>query len=62
MSEQEINTVIKLINKIYFLEEEKWNDYNNDYDEFKKDIPKLEKELDLLSNIKKYLTKYKELL
>ena len=57
---EEINNAINTINKIYFLEEEKWNDYNNDYDEFKKDIPNLEKKLDLLYRIKKYLIKYKE--
>ncbi len=57
---EEINNAINTIDKIYFLEEEKWNDYNNDYDEFKKDIPNLEKKLDLLYRIKKYLIKYKE--
>ena len=39
---KEINNAINIIDKIYFLEENKWNDYQNDYDEFKKDIPKLE--------------------
>ena len=52
--EKEINNAINIIDKIYFLEEEKWNDYNNDYDEFKNDIPKLEKQLDLLIKFKKY--------
>jgi hypothetical protein len=56
--EKEINNAINIIDKIYFLEEEKWNDYNNDYDEFKNDIPKLEKQLDLLIKFKKYLKNY----
>ena len=58
--EKEINNAINTINKIYFLEENKWNDYQNDYDEFKKDIPKLEKQLDLLIKFKKYLKNYSE--
>ena len=57
---KEINNAINIIDKIYFLEEEKWNDYNNDYDEFKNDIPKLEKQLDLLIKFKKYLKNYNE--
>jgi len=56
--QKEINNAINIIDKIYFLEEEKWNDYNNDYDEFKNDIPKLEKQLDLLIKFKKYLKNY----
>ena len=58
--EKEINNAINIIDKIYFLEEEKWNDYNNDYDEFEKDIPKLEKQLNLLIKFKKYLKNYNE--
>tara|TARA_X000001388_G_C2136359_1_gene86967 strand:- start:315 stop:524 length:210 start_codon:yes stop_codon:yes gene_type:complete len=58
--EKEINNAINIIDKIYFLEENKWNDYQNDYDEFKKDIPKLEKQLDLLIKFKKYLKNYNE--
>jgi len=57
---KEINNAINAIDKIYFLEENKWNDYQNDYDEFKKDIPKLEKELNLLIKVKKYLKNYNE--
>lgn len=57
---KEINNAINIIDKIYFLEEEKWNDYNNDYDEFKNDIPKLKKQLDLLIKFKKYLKNYNE--
>ena len=57
---KQINNAINTINKIYFLEENKWNDYQNDYGEFKKDIPKLEKELNLLIKVKKYLKNYNE--
>ena len=56
--EKEINNAINTIDKIYFLEEEKWNDYQNDYNEFKNDIPKLKKQLDLLIKFKKYLKNY----
>jgi hypothetical protein len=55
---KQINNAIKTIDKIYFLEENKWNDYQNEYDEFKNDIPKLEKELNLLVKFKKYLKNY----
>ena len=55
---KDIKKAIKTIDKIYFLEHLKWNDYNNDYNEFKKDIPKLEKKLDLLIKFKKYLKSY----
>ena len=44
--------------KIQFHEPE-YSDIN-DYDEFKKDIPRLEKQLDLLIKIKKYLKNYNE--
>ena len=57
---KEINNAINTINKIYFLEEDKWNDYQNDYEEFKKDIPKLERQLNLLIKMKKYLKNYNE--
>ena len=56
--EKEINNAINTIDKIYFLEEEKWIDYQNDYNEFKNDIPKLKKQLDLLIKFKKYLKNY----
>ena len=57
---KQINNAINTIDKIYFLEENKWNDYQNDYGEFKKDIPKLKKELNLLIKVKKYLKNYNE--
>tara|TARA_R100000742_G_C4250866_1_gene69207 strand:+ start:658 stop:837 length:180 start_codon:yes stop_codon:yes gene_type:complete len=58
--EKEINNAIKTIDKIYFLEEIKWNDYQDDYEEFKNDIPKLEKQLNLLTKFKKYLKNYND--
>ena len=58
--EKEINNAINIINKIYFLEEQKLDDYYADFEEFKKDIPKLEEQLILLNNFKKYLKNYNE--
>ena len=50
-----IKQAIDTIDKLYILEDEKYNDYQNDYDEFKKDIPKLKKTMDMLIAVKKYL-------
>ena len=58
--EKEINNIINTIDKIYFLEDQKLDDYYSDFEEFKKDIPKLEEELLLLKNFKKYLKIYKD--
>ena len=50
-----IKEAIDTINKLYILEDEKYSDYQNDYEEFKDDIPKLEKTMEMLINVKKYL-------
>ena len=60
MSENKIIKAIDTIDECLILENEKWTDYQNDFDEFKKDIPKLEKQLDLLIKFKKYLKNYNE--
>ena len=50
-----IKEAIDTINKLYILEDEKYSDYQNDYEEFKDDIPKLEKTMEMLIDVKKYL-------
>jgi hypothetical protein len=62
MSENKIIKAISTIDKCLILENDKWNDYQNDFDEFKKDIPKLEKTIDVLVAVKKYLNNNKDLL
>jgi len=54
-SNNRIKQAIDTIDKLYILEDEKYSDYQNDYDEFKKDIPKLKKTMDMLIAVKKYL-------
>ena len=55
MSENKIIKAIKTIDECLILENDKWSDYQNDFHEFKKDIPKLEKTIDMLIATKKYL-------
>ena len=62
MSENKIIKAIDTIDECLILENDKWNDYQNDFDEFKKDIPKLEKTIDVLVTVKKYLNNNKDLL
>ncbi len=50
-----IKEAIDTVDKLYILEDEKYSDYQNDYEEFKDDIPKLEKTMEMLINVKKYL-------
>ena len=50
-----IKEAIDTIDKLYILEDEKYSDYQNDYEEFKDDIPKLEKTMEMLIDVKKYL-------
>ena len=57
-----IKQAIDTIDKLYILEDEKYNDYQNDYDEFKKDIPKLKKTMDMLIAVKKYLKNNNDIL
>ena len=54
-SNNRIKQAIDTIDKLYILEDEKYSDYQNDYDEFKNDIPKLKKTMDMLIAVKKYL-------
>ena len=56
--EKEIKQAINTIDKLYILEDRKYEDYLADYDEFKKDIPKLKKNMDMLWSVKKYLINY----
>ena len=50
-----IKEAIDTVDKLYILEENKYADYQNDYEEFKDDIPKLEKTMEMLIDVKKYL-------
>ena len=50
-----IKEAIDTVDKLYILEENKYADYQNDYEEFKDDIPKLEKTMEMFINVKKYL-------
>ena len=56
--EKEIKQAINTIDKLYILEDRKYEDYLADHDEFKKDIPKLKKNMDMLWSVKKYLINY----
>ena len=58
MSENKIIKAIDTIDECLILENDKWTDYQNDFDEFKKDIPKLKKNMDMLWSVKKYLINY----
>ena len=62
MRKNKIIKAIDIIDECLILENDKWTDYQNDFDEFKKDIPKLEKTIDVLVAVKKYLNNNKDLL
>ena len=49
-----IKEAIDTVDKLYILEENKYADYQNDYEEFKDDIPKLEKTMEMLINVKRF--------